>query len=88
MKTEGVRVYWFDDTGRGECRLPVSWRLLYRDGQEWKPIAAVTYPVEKDRWCEVRFPVVTTTALRLEVKMQPRWAAGIHEWQVVEAEGE
>ncbi|MFO0926886.1 MAG: glycoside hydrolase family 127 protein [Gemmataceae bacterium] len=23
-------VWWFDDTGRGECRLPASWRLVYR----------------------------------------------------------
>ncbi|MCH7871779.1 MAG: glycoside hydrolase family 127 protein, partial [Planctomycetes bacterium] len=29
-----VEVYWFDDTGRGQCRLPKSWRLLYRDGDD------------------------------------------------------
>ena len=33
-----VKVYWFDDTGRGECRIPASWRLLYRDGESWKPV--------------------------------------------------
>jgi uncharacterized protein len=26
-----IGVYWFDDTGRGECRLPASWRVMYRE---------------------------------------------------------
>jgi hypothetical protein len=30
-KVSAVRVSWFDDTGSGECRLPVSWRITYRD---------------------------------------------------------
>ena len=34
-------VYWFDDTGEGECRVPVAWRVLYKDGSEWKPVANV-----------------------------------------------
>ena len=80
----GAHVYWFDDTGRGECRLPASWRLLYRDGYQWKPVeGAQDYPVARDKWCEVRFPPVQVTALRLEVQMQPNWAAGIHEWKVL-----
>lgn len=83
----GVRVYWFDDTGRGACRLPASWRIEYRDGETWKPVEAEgTYPVALDQWCDVRFAPVTTTELRLMVKLQPDWAAGVHEWKVVEAE--
>jgi DUF1680 family protein len=82
----GARVYWFDDTGRGECRLPVSWQILSREGESWKPVAAAAYPVQKDRWCEARFAPVTTSALRLVVRMQPGWAAGVHEWRVLEAE--
>ena len=35
-------VYWYDDTGHGECRLPASWRLLYADGKDWKPVAATS----------------------------------------------
>ncbi len=31
-------VYWFDDTGRGAVRVPASWRVLYKDGAEWKPV--------------------------------------------------
>lgn len=76
------RVYWFDDTGRGEVRVPAGWRLLYRHGEEWKPVAGVaSYGVEKDRYNEVTFAPVTTRALRLEVTAQPQWSAGIQEWE-------
>ena len=44
------------------------------------------YPVAKDRFCEIEFAPVTTTALRLVVRLQPEWAAGVHEWKVVEAD--
>jgi DUF1680 family protein len=80
----GVRVYWFDDTGRGECRLPASWRILAKVNGEWTPIDA-KYRVAKDAWCEASFPSVSTSELRLEVTMQEGWAAGVHEWKVIEA---
>jgi len=38
-----VKVYWFDDTGQGECRIPESWQVLYRAGHSWKPVA-ITEP--------------------------------------------
>jgi hypothetical protein len=81
------KVYWFDDTGRGACRLPASWRIEYRDGADWKPVAALSeYPIMKDRWCEVTFNPVKTTDLRLAVHLQKEWSAGIHEWKVGEFE--
>ncbi len=80
---KSARVYWFDDTGRGACRLPASWKVEYRDGEIWKPVAAATdYPVKQDGWCAVSFTPVTTTALRLAVQLQKEWAAGVHEWKV------
>lgn len=83
----GAQVYWFDDTGHGECRLPASWQIQYRDGEAWKPVPATgPYPTALDRWCEVRFAPVTATALRLSVKLQPNWAAGVHEWKILAAE--
>jgi hypothetical protein len=83
----GASVYWFDDTGRGACRLPASWRIEYLEGGAWKPVEARgAYPVAKDRFCEIEFAPVTTTALRLVVRLQPEWAAGVHEWKVVEAD--
>jgi hypothetical protein len=76
-------VYWFDDTGRGECRVPASWRILYRDGDRWKPVeTSDDYATGLDRYNRVSFKPVTTSALRLEVTLKPDWSAGIQEWRV------
>ena len=78
-----VEVYWFDDTGHGECRVPRSWRVAYKDGDQWKPVEnLVEYGVEKDRYNRVTFKPVVTGGLRLEVSSQPNWSAGIQEWKV------
>ena len=83
----GCRIFWFDDTGRGACRLPKSARLLWRDGNEWKPVQLEgELPIALDRWCEVRFAPVATTALRLEVDQQEGWASGVLEWRLQPAE--
>jgi uncharacterized protein len=78
-----AEVYWFDDTGHGECRVPQSWQILYKDGDQWKPVANVAeYGTEKDRYNKVTFKAITTMSLKLEVSMQPNWSAGIQEWKV------
>ena len=78
-----VEVYWFDDTGRGECRIPKSWRILYKSGNTWKPVANTTpYIVEKDKFNLIRFQPVRTTALRLEIQLPEKFSSGIHEWKV------
>ena len=83
IEVSEAEVYWFDDTGHGECRVPQSWRILYKDGDQWKPVAnAAGYDTEKDRYNKVAFKAITTTSLRLEVSMQPNWSAGIQEWKV------
>lgn len=82
-----AKVYWFDDTGFGECRPPVSWELQYLDGASWKPVkTSDPYAVGLDKFHEVKFEPVTTSALRLVMKLQPSWSVGIHEWQVTEVE--
>jgi hypothetical protein len=44
---------------------------LYRDGEQWKPVAArKAYRVEKDAYSTMNFAPVTTTAVRLEVEPQ------------------
>ena len=69
--------------------MPASWQIQYLDGSDWKPVAARSdYLIAKDRWCEVSFAPLKTTALRLLVKLQPDWAAGVHEWRVVDVEEE
>ncbi len=76
-------LYWVDDTGRGGVRVPASWRLLYRDGDEWKPVeGAGVYPAERDRFNKVTFQPVTTRALRVEATAQEKFSIGFQEWRV------
>jgi hypothetical protein len=78
-----VEVYWFDDTGKGSCRVPQAWRLLYKEGDAWKPVAGATaYGVQRDTFNRVTFPPVTVSALRLEAQLQPNVSGGILEWTV------
>jgi len=76
-------VYWFDDTGGGQCRVPQSWRLTYKDGDTWKPVEATgPYGVAPDTYNKVTFTPVTTTALRVEVQLQNGFSGGILRWRV------
>jgi hypothetical protein len=76
-------VYWFDDTGRGECRVPQAWKLLYRDRGAWRPVAnAGEYGCAADKLNRTTFTPVTTDGLRLELQLQTNWSAGIYEWRV------
>jgi len=79
-----ARVYWFDDgAGNGQCRVPQSWKLLYKDGDNWKDVSnASAYGLEKDKFNLVTFDRVKTTALRLAAQLQPEFSAGILEWQI------
>jgi len=79
----GVEVYWFDDTGVGQCRVPKAWTVLYRDGDSWKPVAAADAgSVAKDTFNEIAFAPVTTRGLRLAVVLQEGVSGGILEWRV------
>jgi DUF1680 family protein len=82
-KVRAVEVYWFDDTGSGQCRVPASWRVLYRIGDDWKPVTAASeYAVKRDTFNAVSFDPVETPALRLEVQLQKDFSGGILEWIV------
>lgn len=75
-RVSSAAAYWFDD--RRFCRLPQSWRVLYKDGDGWLPVSNPdAYPIVKDAFCPVRFDPVTTTAVRLEVEpVTIHYAAG------------
>jgi len=76
-------VYWFDDTGKGQCRAPASWKLLYKSGEVWVPLGATgNGPGKKDAWDRVEFPAVETKALRLEAQLQHDFSGGILEWKL------
>jgi len=78
-----VEVYWFDDRDAGRCRVPASWRVLYRRGDEWQPVAQPSgYGVARDTFNTTSFVPVETDALRLEVTLQKDCSGGILEWRV------
>ena len=80
---KSAAVYWFDDTGAGSCRVPKSWRLAYKDGDNWKPVAATgDFGVERDKLNLVEFAPINTSAFRLEADLQSGFSAGILEWKV------
>ncbi len=81
QEMSGVQVYWFDDTGRGECHLPRSWRLLHRTAAgDFQPVkTASPYGVEKDGFNKVAFEPVKTTALKIEIVLQEQWSTGVQE---------
>ena len=79
----GSKVYWFDDGPWGGCRIPVAWRLLYKKNGEWLPVQNTSaYEIAKDKYNEVKFNPVTTTAMKLEVQLPADYAAGVHEWSL------
>ena len=81
-------VYWFDDTGKGGCRVPKSWRLLTRDGESWKPVDGVSgFGTALDRYNAVSFKPVTTSGLRLEVQLSEKVSGGILDLRIEEAKG-
>ena len=82
-KVSGISVYWFDDTGRGGCRTPKSWRVLYKDADRWKQVSNTgDYGLEKDKFNNVKFATVQTSSLRLEARLQLNFSAGVLEWRI------
>ena len=77
-------VYWYDDGPWGGCRVPQSWRILYRDAQgQWQPVnGADHYPTDKGSACTVNFDPVSTKALRLEIVLPSDNSAGLFEWSI------
>jgi hypothetical protein len=89
-EVSGASVYWFDDTGVGGCRVPAEWRLLCKDGKggkDYKPVKLAEgsmYGTALDEFNKVTFEPVTTTELKLEVKLKPNFSGGVLKWVVTE----
>jgi DUF1680 family protein len=83
-KVSAIAVYWWDERRiNAHCRVPQSWRLLCKSGGEWKPVTgASAFATEMDRFNNVTFSPVETTALRIEAQLQPGWSGGILEWRL------
>ena len=76
-------VYWFDDAPFGGCRIPASWKLFYKNGDQWIAVRnKEAYEVSKDKYNTIYFEPVTTTALKLQIQLPVDHSTGIHEWNV------
>lgn len=78
------KIYWFDDGPFGGCRIPKSWKLLYKtENNDWKEVETEgSYPVKKDELNTVKFKKIRTSAIKLEVQLPADNSAGIYEWVV------
>ena len=77
-------VYWFDDGPFGGCRIPKSWKLLYKtENNDWKEVETEgSYPIKKDELNTVQFKKIKTSAVKIEVQLPEEYAAGVYEWVV------
>ena len=84
QKLSSVGIYWFDDEARnGGCRVPASWSLSYKDGDKWLPVKTSNqYETAKDRYNNIAFEDIETTALRFDVKLQEKFSGGVLEIKV------
>ena len=74
----GLEVYWFDDEGKGQCRVPTSWSVSCKtaDGS-WKKLNCPC-PVEKDRLTNVQFGMsCLTDSLRIDVILRKGFSGGL-----------
>ena len=82
-KVWSAEVFWATKDHDSPLKLPKSWRVLYRQGQEWKEVqAAGAYPVRTDDFSSIHFEAVTTPALRIEAQLADDATAGLFEWGV------
>jgi DUF1680 family protein len=82
IRISGMSVYFFDDTGRGECRVPAKWHAEAWAEEKWRRIDA-NYGAELDKWNSVSFEPIRSTAFRLVLQMADGWSAGVHEWKLI-----
>jgi uncharacterized protein len=77
------KIYWYDDGPWGGCRIPSDWKIYYIKDGLWVPVNNITpYEIARDKYNRVQFDPVTTTGLKLEVRLPVDNSSGIHEWIV------
>ncbi len=83
-KISSSSVFWYDDSPWGGCRIPESWKIYYKNNSgEWKAVQNTTeYGTIKGDNNRVKFEPVTTTAVKMEVVLPEKNAAGLFEWSV------
>ena len=77
-------VFWYDDGPWGGCRVPQSWRILYRDKDgKWLPVENLNeFGTKKGVSNSVLFKAITTDAIKMEVDLPEKNSTGVFEWEV------
>jgi Beta-L-arabinofuranosidase, GH127 len=84
-KVSAVEVYWFDDTGVGSCRVPQSWKVLCKQGGDWKPAEGASgYGTKADTFNRAAFTPTEALALRIEAQLRPEFSGGILSLKIIE----
>jgi len=79
IRLDSSDLYFLDDGGG--VRVPASWKIQYRDGDEWTDVTAQgAYGTEPDQYNEVAFDPVTTTGLRAVIQSGEA-SVGVLEWK-------
>ena len=83
-KVSAIEVFWFDDEDiNAGCRVPKSWKLLYKKGNSWVEVKAKgTYGTKKDQYNILEFEPVNTSGLKLEIRQPDEFSTGVQEWIV------
>jgi hypothetical protein len=79
-----AEVFWAADAGRRmNTKLPVSWKVLYKAGDDWKEVPQPQQtPIAIDTFNQTTFQPVTTTGIRVEVALAADATAGMLQWRL------
>lgn len=83
-KISSAQVYWaVDDDPENVCKLPKTWRVMFRDHDKWKAVhPKLEYALLADQESGVSFEPVMASAIRIEVQLEDDATAGIFEWRL------
>ncbi len=85
QQVSSVEVYWAVGSYGDDYKwdLPTSWKIQYRDGDQWRDVqASDVYGLKLDAFNHVNFTPVTTQALRLVAQLPQNTTSAIYEWRV------
>jgi hypothetical protein len=84
-KISAVEVYWFDDSGKGSCRVPQSWKVFCKRGATWQAAqGASEYETKTDTFNRTTFIPTEALGLRIEAHLQPNFSGGILSLNIIE----
>lgn len=88
-QVSSVEVYWAVGSDEDyKWDLPVSWKIQYRDGDQWRDVhASDEYGVKLDGFNHVSFTPVTSQSLRLVAQLPQNATSAIYEWRVNTEQG-